>query len=178
MTPQVARHQKGEGGPITLLPANILMDRMREIHEWITRRAYEIFEGRGRVPGRELDDWLQAESEILAASGPDLRESPEAIVLRAELPGGFKADEIEIGVEPRRLMISAEKRMSKIAGGRSKTRTETRQQRILRVQDLPVEVDPSKSTAALRGQILEIVMPKAAPAGKGIHERHAAASGR
>jgi hypothetical protein len=32
--------------------------------ERIRRRAYEICIKRGKVPGRELDDWLRAEEEI------------------------------------------------------------------------------------------------------------------
>ncbi len=30
----------------------------------IRSRAYQIYIGRGEQPGRELDDWLQAECEI------------------------------------------------------------------------------------------------------------------
>ena len=30
----------------------------------IARRAYEIFEHRGKVPGHDVDDWLEAESEV------------------------------------------------------------------------------------------------------------------
>jgi len=33
--------------------------------EEIAQRAYEIFLARGSQPGHELDDWLQAESELL-----------------------------------------------------------------------------------------------------------------
>jgi Protein of unknown function (DUF2934) len=32
--------------------------------EKIRRRAYEIYLERGEQPGRELDDWLQAEREL------------------------------------------------------------------------------------------------------------------
>jgi hypothetical protein len=32
--------------------------------EEIRRRAYEIYRDRGEQPGRELDDWLQAEREL------------------------------------------------------------------------------------------------------------------
>ena len=32
--------------------------------EEIRRRAYEIYLQRGQQPGRELDDWLQAEREL------------------------------------------------------------------------------------------------------------------
>ena len=42
--------------------------------EEIAQRAYEIFVARGEQPGHDLDDWLQAESELLrenAVRGPD-----------------------------------------------------------------------------------------------------------
>jgi hypothetical protein len=31
----------------------------------IRKRAYELFEARGREEGRELEDWLRAEEEII-----------------------------------------------------------------------------------------------------------------
>jgi hypothetical protein len=33
--------------------------------EQVRRRAFELYEQRGREEGHELDDWLQAESEIV-----------------------------------------------------------------------------------------------------------------
>ncbi len=33
-------------------------------NEEIRRRAYEIYLERGQQPGRDLDDWLQAEREL------------------------------------------------------------------------------------------------------------------
>jgi len=32
-------------------------------HEEIARRAYQLFEERGREPGREWEDWFRAERE-------------------------------------------------------------------------------------------------------------------
>jgi hypothetical protein len=37
-------------------------------HEQIARRAYEIFVERGQPEGRDLDHWLEAESQLRAAS--------------------------------------------------------------------------------------------------------------
>jgi hypothetical protein len=37
-------------------------------HSEIRRRAYEIYLERGRLPGHELEDWLQAESEFESAA--------------------------------------------------------------------------------------------------------------
>jgi outer membrane protein TolC len=33
----------------------------------IARRAYELYEMRGRVDGADVNDWLQAERELIAA---------------------------------------------------------------------------------------------------------------
>ena len=37
-----------------------LLDRMDEVFNNITKRAFEIFEGNGRTFGHEFDDWLKA----------------------------------------------------------------------------------------------------------------------
>jgi Protein of unknown function (DUF2934) len=46
--------------------------RMTEtgIEEQIRQRAYGLYEGRGRAEGKALDDWLQAEEEVLALRKP------------------------------------------------------------------------------------------------------------
>jgi hypothetical protein len=38
-----------------------------DIQECIRRRAYQLYEQRGRIDGFDLDDWVQAEREILGA---------------------------------------------------------------------------------------------------------------
>ena len=41
----------------------------------IARRAYELYQLRGGVPGREFEDWLEAEREVLSAL-PAAEEAP------------------------------------------------------------------------------------------------------
>ena len=38
--------------------------------EDVERRAYELYEQRGHEEGRDWDDWLQAEREMLGADTP------------------------------------------------------------------------------------------------------------
>jgi len=38
-----------------------------DLQSLIQRRAYELYEQRGRTPGHEIDDWNQAEREVLAS---------------------------------------------------------------------------------------------------------------
>jgi hypothetical protein len=35
-----------------------------DLKEQIRRRAYDLYEQRGRADGHDLDDWLQAEAEV------------------------------------------------------------------------------------------------------------------
>jgi hypothetical protein len=49
----------------TPLPANTQPGSTPELLEQIRIRAYELFEERGRDQGHELEDWLQAEAEVL-----------------------------------------------------------------------------------------------------------------
>jgi hypothetical protein len=41
----------------------------------IAQRAYELYQLRGGVPGREFEDWLEAEREVLSALSPAAEES-------------------------------------------------------------------------------------------------------
>jgi DUF2934 family protein len=48
---------------------NTSADQSRS-HEQIRLRAYEIYLERGGFPGNELDDWLQAERELVRVVPP------------------------------------------------------------------------------------------------------------
>jgi len=47
-------------------------------HEDVARRAYELYEQRGREEGRDWDDWLQAEREMLGADAESDADTTEA----------------------------------------------------------------------------------------------------
>jgi len=42
--------------------------------EEIARKAYELFEARGRLPGHEREDWLAAERQLRDERTPDERK--------------------------------------------------------------------------------------------------------
>ena len=87
--------------------AKKLLDRMQELSESIGRRAYEFFEARGGEIGHALDDWLQAEAELLLPVSVEVNATDKQFFARIEAPG-FKADEIKVSLEPNRPTISGE----------------------------------------------------------------------
>ena len=42
----------------------IVTEPKTNLEDQIRRRAYELYEERGREEGREIEDWLRAEAEI------------------------------------------------------------------------------------------------------------------
>jgi len=142
-----------------------VFEQMQKTYDSIARRAFELFESNGRVFGRDLEDWFKAENELLHPVHINISETDGAVEVKAEVPG-FSVKELEVSVEPRRLTITG-KRETKQERKEGKTvYSEHCANQILRVVDLPAEVDTAKVTARLKDGVLEFAMPKAAPAKK------------
>ena len=138
-----------------------LFDRANEVFGAISRRAYEIFEGKGYMAGGALGDWFQAERELFHPAHINVTESDDALDIKAEVPG-FNEKELEIRVEPRRLMISGKRETSKEEKKGKTIYSETCANQVMRLIDLPAEVETGKVTAALKNGVLEVKLPKAA----------------
>lgn len=148
---------------LRLLNTRDALARMSALSESIALRAFEIFESRGRSDGKDLDDWLRAEAELVHSTHLDVAESDDVLAVHAEVPG-FSADELQVSLEPRRLTITGKR---ETRNDKASLRIIFRDQcsdQIFRVLDLPLEIDPKKSTVALKDGILEIIISKAAAA--------------
>lgn len=154
-----AKRSEYLAGP-RLVAIDDVMARMNAFIESIALRAFEIFRARGGTDGYDLEDWLQAETELLHASHLHVTESSDAFVVRAEVPG-FDGRELEIGLEPRRLVITGRRQTRGLAP--EVVYSDRCSDQVLRVFAIPADVDPRKVTAALKDGILEIEMPKAPP---------------
>jgi HSP20 family protein len=139
--------------------------RMREVFDNISKRAFELFEHNGKVLGREWDDWFKAESEILRPVYLNLQESDKEITVKAEVPG-FTAKDLQVSMEGNRLTISGKRETKEEKTEKKTVYREHSSDQIMRVIDLPAPVDADKATATLKDGMLELVMPKAAPARK------------
>jgi HSP20 family molecular chaperone IbpA len=138
-------------------------EHTQDVSNMIARRAFEIFEGRGHVHGNEREDWFLAESELLTPVKIRISESGEQLIARAEALG-FNREEIKVSLEPRRLSISAKSEPHGNHQSRKHTSLPGHAHLMLRVIDLPCDVDLSKAKATFNGDTLEVFMPKAAPA--------------
>lgn len=161
MKQSTAVPRRGAEPHLRLVPAEQMFDHMRDTFDAITRRAFEIFDNNGRRFGHELEDWLQAEAELLHPTHLDISESDKTLTVRAEVPG-FSEKDIEVSVEPRRVTISG-KRESTAEQKQGKTiYSERCSNQFFRAADLPAEIDTASSAvnATYDQGVLTIMLPK------------------
>jgi HSP20 family molecular chaperone IbpA len=141
-------------------PAN-LQAKVQKLQLAIACRAHELFTARGQEHGHDLDDWLQAESELLCPVSVAMSQSSDDVKLRANV-AGFDQSEIEVSVEPGRVMILGQK-----ARSTKETELGTTEQscshpdQILQVIDLATEVAPERAIVELSTGELTCELPVA-----------------
>jgi HSP20 family molecular chaperone IbpA len=86
--------------------AESVFDELQDMHDRIARRAYDIFTNNGRTVGRELDDWLEAENELVWEPSIELSETDKEFVLDMAIPG-VDAKDIDMEVTPDYLVVKA-----------------------------------------------------------------------
>ncbi|MBZ5540251.1 MAG: Hsp20/alpha crystallin family protein [Acidobacteriia bacterium] len=149
--------------PVKMIKHGSLLDQMNEMFDALSRRAYSIFEENGRAFGRDIEHWFQAERELLHPVHVHVMESDDSLHIQAEVPG-FSEKELEISVEPCRLTITGKREASKEEKKGKTVYAERCADQILRIVDLPVEVETDKVSAMLKNGVLELTMPKAVKA--------------
>lgn len=140
-----------------------IFDQIQDTVNALSRRAYEIFEGNGRAFGRDLEDWFQAERELLHPVHVSIEESDNSLAVKAEVPG-FSEKELEINLEPRRLTITGMREAKKEEKQGRTLYAERCCDQVLRIVNLPSDTETDKVTATLKNGVLEVTLPKAAKA--------------
>lgn len=158
------RHQTTE--PPVVIKTTGLSVEAKEMLDAIARRAYEIFEAKGKARGHDLENWFEAESELFERTRVEVKESPGRLTVLADVRH-FAPRELEVDLEPRRVTIIGKHQ------GQLERKTdvsyisEERETRLLRTLQLPVEIDTHHATARLKKGVLELDMKKAAAAKEG-----------
>jgi len=143
--------ENGEFGP--------LIEDVDKLYDKIASRAFQIFEGNGRLFGCDVADWYQAEAEFLHPLHIAVAESPGAVAIRADVPG-FKEKDLQIKVEPRRVTITGKRETKKKSSNQRIVYSETCADQILRVVDLPAAVDTKSAKTTVKDGVLELDLPK------------------
>src|SRR4051794_19574753 len=83
-----------------------LLKEIEKRFEDLQRRAFELFERRGREVGHAVEDWLEAEREVFGWPAAELAERANKYQLELTLPG-FEESEVEVTATPSQIVVHA-----------------------------------------------------------------------
>jgi len=140
-----------------------VFDEIAKRLEAVQRRAFELFEQRGREDGHELEDWLQAEHELFGWPAAELAEKNGAYEIGVTLPG-FEAKDVEVTATPAEVVIHAATQKEKKSDKDNVLWTEFGSEDVYRRFQVPNAINVDQVTAKLDNGLLRVIAPKIAKA--------------
>ena len=137
-----------------------LLEHVEAITDSIRKRAFNIFQNRNGENGSDLDDWLQAERDVVWSPASELVDDKKEFRARIALPG-FDAKDIQVSAMPDALVIQADATHTHEGKSGNVCFCEFSEKKLFRRLDLPAPVDVDKVTASVDKGILQVTAPKA-----------------
>jgi len=137
----------------------MLLEHVEAITDSIRKRAINIFQNRNNENGSDLDDWLQAERDVVWSPASELVDDEKEFRARIALPG-FDANDIQVSAMPDALVIQADATHTHEGKSGNVRFCEFSEKKLFRRLQLPASVDVDKVTASVDKGILEVTAPK------------------
>ena len=143
--------------PIRKTPS--IFDEMNELQDRIMRRAYELFEHNGSKLGSDLENWTQAEREIVWKPAFELTEKNGKFQLEAAV-SGLNPKDIDIEVTLEDIVLKAETQHQHKEDKGTIHYCEFESGKMFRAIHLPKKIDPDKVKAEFKNGLLTVHLPK------------------
>jgi HSP20 family protein len=137
-----------------------LLKQVEAITDSIRERAFNLFQNRPGGNGSDVDDWLQAERDVVWSPASELVDDEKEFKARIALPG-FDAKEIQVSAMPDALVVQADTTHTHEGKNGAVCFCEFSGKNLFRRIELPASIDVDKVTASVEKGILEVTAPKA-----------------
>jgi HSP20 family protein len=138
-------------------------DQIQEMEDRILRRAYDIFRGNGSVAGRDLDNWLAAEGELVWKPAIEVKEKDNQYEVQVAAAGVDPKD-LKVEVTDEGVLIKGETKTEKKEEKGDVIVSEFQSGSLFRSLRFPKKVDTTKVKAEIKNGLLTITAPIAAEA--------------
>ena len=135
-----------------IVSSELVRSRSDEIADAVARRAYDLYERRGRAHGHHDEDWRQAVSELVFPVAVTVSDAGPCLTVEAAVPG-FDACDVEVCVEPRRVTIAGQRKSGEALGAEW-------MMRMYRAVELPEEVVVGEVVAAVEDGVVAVTLRK------------------
>jgi len=138
-----------------------IFDEIAKRFEAVRRRAFDLFENRGRQLGHDLEDWLKAEHDIFGWPSAELAEKDGAYEMQITLPG-FDPREVEVTAASNEIIVHAATEKENKTKKGAVLWTEFGSNNVYRRFEVTNPIDVDKVTAKLENGLLRINAPEVA----------------
>jgi HSP20 family protein len=132
------------------------------ITDLIRERAFNLFQHRGGAYSSDLDDWLQAERDVVWSPPSELVDEGRAFSASLAVPG-FDAEDIQLCALPDAIIVEADSSHSHEGKAGDICFREFSDKQLFRRMNLPGRIDVDHVSASIDKGILHITAPKARP---------------
>ena len=139
---------------VTVKKTESFWDEIQKMEERVTRRAYDISQGTGSF-GRDLDNWLAAERELVRKPAIELAEKDNYFEIKVAV-AGMDARDLKVEVTEEDLLVTGETKTEEIQDKGQVYTSEFESGSLFRSIHLPKKVDPSKVKAELKNGLLTV----------------------
>jgi len=145
---------------LTIRKSKSIFDEIDRMRDGIMRRAYEIFSGNGGIFGKDIEDWLQAERELVWKPAIELEEKDDEFLLHVAAPGVDPKD-IDIEVTAEDILVKADVHHEHMEKKGDVYACEFASGNLFRSIHLPKKIDPDKVKAEFKNGMLSLKAPVA-----------------
>ena len=145
-------------GEVTVQKKESVWDELQKMEERVMQRAFDIFRGNGSVFGKDLDNWLAAERELVWKPAIELTEKDNQFEIRVAV-AGIDPKDINVDVTAEDLLVKGETKTEKKEDKGEVHTSEFQEGSLFRSIRFPKKVDPNKVKAEIKNGMLTVVAP-------------------
>jgi HSP20 family molecular chaperone IbpA len=131
-----------------------IFEEIEKTNDRIMRRAYDIFAGNG-IFGKDLDNWLAAERELLWKPSIELREKDDEFIVEVAVPGVDPKD-LEIEVTADDVLVKGDVQHKHNEEAEKVHTCEFQSGSLFRAIHFPKKINPEKVKAQFNNGVLTL----------------------
>jgi len=136
-------------------------DELQKMEDRIMKRAYDIFRGSGSRFGKDLDNWLAAERELIWKPAIEMTEKDNQFEIKVAV-AGIDPKDLNVEVTPDGLVVKGETKTQQKKEEKGEVHTsEFQSGSLFRSVQFPKKVDVDKVKAEIKNGLLTVVAPVA-----------------
>ena len=157
------RTTKSAAKLVVLENDDLIASETEQLQERVRERAYELSQLRGHS-GREIDDWLTAESEIISVPPAELIEKDGTFQVTLGILG-LNLQDVRVLASADQVLVRGDYRHHRETGDGIVHLSDFKSATLFRTVQFPTPIDISNVDVQLQDSILRITASKASAAG-------------